>query len=101
MGNFRRFIKNLNVNYGDFNKWADGALKKSSPHRKLFDSYDDSLRKVEVLEVDFHNKITKWIDCPDFDEKIKSVSDKLKMAQRQSVDKLWLIFDVYRKDRSR
>jgi hypothetical protein len=101
MSNFRRIAKRLHIDFGDFNTWMDQVLnpKSSDPRKKLFDSYDLSLRRVEVALAHLEGFVMENIDRPDFEARLTKRGERMKALERESIKRLELIFRAYRQNR--
>ena len=100
MTTFRRIAKRLHIDLGDFNGFMDRVLnpKNFDPRKKLFDSYDLSLRRVEVAHAYLEAFVMENIDKPDFDARLKKRGERMKALERASIERLELIFRAYRQD---
>jgi deoxyadenosine/deoxycytidine kinase len=103
MSNFRQFVKSLKIDLGSFNAWADKALNPKMPnlHKRLFDSYDKSLRAVEVGHAEIEAFVMRHIDQPDFERRLARRNKRLEALEALSVAKLKRIFDAYLRDLKR
>jgi hypothetical protein len=102
MSNFRRIAKRLKIDLNDFNSFMDQALnpKNSSPHKHLFDAYDQSLERIERHEIRQAQWIRANVDKPNFELDHKEYGERLKNLERQSIARLERIFKAYRHERA-
>jgi hypothetical protein len=100
MSVFKRIGKKMGVDFGDFGKWLDGAMRKGSPHRGLLDRYDKSLEHIEVAEMRLEVWIRLNVDKPTFDANYREKGKRLMRLEAASMAVLQKVFDAYKRDRA-
>jgi hypothetical protein len=91
----RTLLKKNGVAFGDFWAWAEKASKES--HKRLFDSYDLSLRHIEAAHARLEAFVMVNIDKPDFEQRMVKREQQMLELQRKSLARLERIFNAYRK----
>ena len=91
----RTLLKKNGVAFNDFWAWAEKASKGS--HKRLFDSYDLSLRRIEAAHARLEAFVMIHINKPDFDERMVKREQQMLELQTKSLTRLERILDAYRK----
>jgi hypothetical protein len=99
MSRFSKMAKALNLDLRDWNCWMDAQLKPNAQHRKLWDAYDRSLRRIELFEERFEVWVMVNVDSVAFEQGYKIKDKRLRELERASVAVLEQIFRAYRQDR--
>ena len=97
MSNFQRLIKSLKIDHGSFNAWFNKVQnpKTASPHKRLFDTYDRSLRRCEIFDADLQAWMMRHVDDPEFEKTLKAKDKRFRELEALSVGRLRRIFDAY------
>ena len=99
MSVFKRIGKKMGVDFGDFGGWMTDAMKESSPHRRLLDRYDRSLRAIEIAEARLEVWIMTNVDKPTFDADYRERGKRMIRLEGRSMAVLQKVFDAYKRDR--
>jgi hypothetical protein len=91
----RSLLKKNGVAFDDFWAWTEKASK--GPHRRLFNSYDLSLRRIEAAHARLEAFVMIHINKPDFDERMVQREQQMHELQSRSLTMLERIFEVYKK----
>jgi hypothetical protein len=86
----RDILKKHGVSFDDFRHWAEVASK--STHQRPFDSYNKSLRKIEIAHTELETFIMRWIDRPGFEIRLAKRESQVRALEQKSLKILIRIF---------
>jgi len=91
----RTQLKKHGITFDDFWAWAEKASK--GPLKSIFDSYDLSLRRIEVAHARLEAFVMSNINKPDFESMLVKREAQVERLQRQSLTRLERLFTAYKK----
>lgn len=88
-------LKKHGVRFDDFWEWAEVASKTS--HRRFFDSYDLSLRRIEVAHARLEAFVLANYGKANFEAQLAGREARIRGLQQQSLVRLERVFAAYKK----